>query len=97
MANSSKKTSKSKGKGKAEGKTESFIWSDNKVELLLMVTQIEIETVSIFDRENKGLEIDNNNKWNENNTKQHCSFHDQAMRLEWFCKPLKQFIHPYDW
>ena len=62
MANSSKKTSKSKGKGKAEGKTESFIWSDNKVELLLMVTQIEIETVSIFDRENKGLEIDNNNK-----------------------------------
>lgn len=39
MANSSKKTSKSKGKGKAEGKTESFVWSDDEVELLLKVTQ----------------------------------------------------------
>ena len=28
---------------------------------------------------NKGLEIDNNDKWNENNTQQHCPFHDQAM------------------
>ena len=42
---------------------------------------------------NKGLEIDNNDKWNENNTQQHCPFHDQAMSSEWFCKPFKQFIH----
>ena len=40
MANSSKKTSKSKGKGKAKGKTESFVWSDDEVELLLKVTQV---------------------------------------------------------
>ena len=41
---------------------------------------------------NKGLEIDNNDKWNENNTQQHCLFHDQAMSSEWFCKPFKQFM-----
>ena len=36
----------------------------------------------IFNHENKGLEIDSNNKWNENNTQQHFLFHDQAMCSE---------------
>ena len=49
---------------------------------LKMLFWWEIEIVSIFDHKNKGLEIDNNNKWNENNTQQHCLFHDQAMRSE---------------
>ena len=52
--------------------------------------------ISIFDCENKGLEIDNNDKLNENNTQQRCPFHDQAMHLEWFCKSCKQFINLYD-
>ena len=49
---------------------------------LKMLFWWEIEIVSIFDHENKGLEIDNNKKWNENNTQQHCLFHDQAMCSE---------------
>ena len=53
--------------------------------------------VSIFNCENKGLEIDDNDKWNENNTQQHCPFHDQATCLEQFCKLFKQFIHLYNW
>ena len=48
----------------------------------------EIEIVSIFDLENKGLEIDNNEKWNENNTQQHCLFHDQAMCSDWRLRNL---------
>ena len=49
---------------------------------LKMLFWWEIEIVSIFDHENKGLEIDNDEKWNENNTQQHCLFHDQAMCSE---------------
>ena len=62
----------------------------------LILNWWEIEIISFFDCENKGLEIDNNGKWNENNTQQHCLFHDQAMYLEQFHKPFKKFIHLYD-
>ena len=59
----------------------------------LILNWWEIEIISFFDCENKGLEIDNNDKWNENNTQQHYLFHDQAMYSEQFHKP---FIHLYD-
>ena len=62
----------------------------------LILNWWEIEIISFFDCENKGLEIDNNDKWNENNTQQHCPFHDQAIYLEQFHKPFKKFIHLYD-
>ena len=45
--------------------------------------------ISIFDCENKGLEIDNNDKWNENSAQQHYPFHDQAICSEQFPKPFK--------
>ena len=62
-----------------------------------MLFQWGIEIVFNFNCENKGLEIENNDKWNENNTQQHRSFLDQAIHSEWFWKALKQFIHLYDW
>ena len=60
-----------------------WFWSISKALIFLIALfWWEIEIASIFNWENKGLEIDKNYKWSENNTQLYCLFHDQAMHSE---------------
>ena len=70
---------------KIKFKAPNDFWSISKALIFLIALfWWEVEIASIFNWENKGLEIDKNYKWSENNTQLYCLFHDQAMHSELF-------------